>query len=155
MQEARQSQGEKNMETNEKKETVSLLTSGSGTDYPGPRPSSDRKAEVINLLKSLETGDTAAARVINPDRYTQHNPRVSDGLAGFLDAVKRLSANSATVHTVRVFEDGDFVFAHTDYDVSGPKVGIDIFRFEKVKAVEHWANLQQKPKEPNPSAHTM
>src|ERR1700732_5130833 len=131
------------------------LPFGSRTDFFAPRPSSGRKAEVIKLLKSLETGDTTAARVINPDRYTQHNPRVSDGLAGFLEAAKRLSMSSAKVHTVRVFEDGDFVFAHTDYEVGGPKVGIDIFRFENGKAVEHWDNLQQKPDAPNPSGHTM
>ena len=131
------------------------LPFGSRTDFFAPRPSSGRKAEVINLLKSLETGDTTAAKVINSDRYTQHNPRVSDGLAGFLGAVKRLSTNFAKVHTVRVFEDGDFVFAHTDYEVSGPKVGIDIFRFENGKAVEHWDNLQQKLDAPNPSSHTM
>jgi hypothetical protein len=29
-----------------------------------------------------------------------------------------------------VFEDGDFVFAHTDYDFFGPKIGFDVFRFE-------------------------
>jgi len=109
------------------------LPFGSRTASPGPDPSSNRKTQVVDLLKSLETGDTTAARVIN----SEHNPRVSDGLAGFLDAVKRLSTNSAKVHTVRVFEDGDFVFAHTDYEVGGPKVGIDIFRFENGKAVEH------------------
>jgi predicted SnoaL-like aldol condensation-catalyzing enzyme len=128
------------------------LPFGSGTASRGPDLSSNRKTQVVDLLKSLETGDTTAARVINPDRYTQHNPRVSDGLAGFLDAVKRLSTNSAKFHTVRVFEDGDFVFAHTDYEVGGPKVGIDIFRFENGKAVEHWDNLQQKPDASNPSA---
>ena len=125
-----QSQNEKNIQTNE-------------------------KDEIVSLLKSLETGDRTPARVINPDRYTQHNPRVSDGLAGFLDAVKRLSANSAKVHTVRVFEDGDFIFAHTDYEIGSPKVGIDIFRFENGRAVEHWDNLQQKPDAPNPGGHTM
>jgi predicted SnoaL-like aldol condensation-catalyzing enzyme len=131
------------------------LAFGSRTGLPEPHPGSGRKTEVINLLKSLETGDTAAARVIDPDRYTEHNPRVSDGLPGFLDAVKRLSTNSAKVHTVRVFEDGDFVFGHTDYEVGGPKVGIDIFRFENGKAVEHWDNLQQEPDTANPSGHTM
>ena len=53
---------------------------------------------MVDLLESLETGDTTAARVINPDRYTQHNPRVSDGLPGFLDAVGLLSTKSAKVH---------------------------------------------------------
>ncbi|HEX7807111.1 MAG TPA: hypothetical protein VF608_00220, partial [Thermoanaerobaculia bacterium] len=45
--------------------------------------------------------------------------------------------------TLRVFEDGDFVFAHTDYDFFGPKTGFDIFRFEGGQIVEHWDNLQE------------
>ena len=56
---------------------------------------------------------------------------------------------------MRVFQDGDFVFAHTDYDFFGPKIGFDIFRFEDGKIVEHWDNLQEKPARPNPSGHTM
>ena len=66
------------------------LPFGSGTASPRADPSSNRKTRVVDLLKGLETGDTTAPRVINPDSYTQHNPRVSDGLPGFLDAVKRL-----------------------------------------------------------------
>jgi predicted SnoaL-like aldol condensation-catalyzing enzyme len=81
----------------------------SRTASPGPDPSSNRKTQVVDLLKSLETGDTTAARVINSDRYTQHDPRVSDGLAEFLDAVKRLSTNSAKVHTVRAFLEDIFI----------------------------------------------
>ena len=59
------------------------------------------------------------------------------------------------MNTVRVFQDGDFVFAHTEYDFFGPKIGFDIFRFEDGKIVEHWDNLQEKPQGPNPSGHTM
>ena len=42
---------------------------------------------------------------------------------------------------IRVFEDGDFAFAHTVYDFFGPKVGFDVFRFENGLIVEHWDNL--------------
>jgi predicted SnoaL-like aldol condensation-catalyzing enzyme len=58
------------------------------------------------------------------------------------------------VKTVRVFRDGDFVFAHTEYDFFGPKVGFDVFRFEDGKVVEHWDNLAEKAKAPNRSGHT-
>ena len=50
---------------------------------------------------------------------------------------------------------GDFVFAHTDYNFFGPKVGFDIFRFEEGKIVEHWDNLQETATKPSPSGHTM
>ena len=59
------------------------------------------------------------------------------------------------MNTVRVFQDGDFVFAHTEYDFFGPKIGFDVFRFEDGKIVEHWDNLQETPTRPNPSGHTM
>ena len=49
-----------------------------------------------------------------------------------------LPEGSARTNTIRVFEDGNYVFSHTDYDFFGPKVGIDIFRFENGLIVEHW-----------------
>ena len=64
----------------------------------------------------------------------------------------QLPKGSARVNTVRVFEDGDFVFAHTEYDFFGPKIGFDIFRFEDGKIVEHWDNLQEKPQAPTRAA---
>jgi len=128
-QEERQSQGEKNMQTNEKQEAVSLL-------------------------KSLETGDPKPLDYIKPSKYIQHNLNVATGLQGLKELFSRLPPNTK-VNTVRVFQDGPFVFAHTEYDFFGPKVGFDIFRFEDGKIVEHWDNLQETPKQPNPSGHTM
>jgi len=114
-----------------------------------------QKRQVVELLKSIETGDPKPAAVVNPNKYVQHNLAAGDGLQGFVEVLKALPPKSARVNTVRVFQDGDFVFAHTDYNFFGPKIGFDIFRFEGGKIVEHWDNLQEKPKEPNPSGHTM
>jgi len=116
---------------------------------------SEPKQQVRDLLKSIETGDSAPVGVINADKYIQHNPSAKDGLAGFDELMSQLPKGSARVNTVRVYQDGDFVFAHTDYDFFGPKIGFDIFRFENGKIVEHWDNLQEKPKSANPSGHTM
>lgn len=120
-----------------------------------PSSSDRQKKEVAALLKSIETGDQAAAAVINPDKYIQHNLGAADGLAGFGALLAQLPAGSAKVNTVRVFRDGDYVFTHTDYNFFGPKIGFDVFRFENGKIVEHWDNLQEKPSAPNPSGHTM
>ncbi len=116
---------------------------------------SDYKTKAVALLKAIETGDAAPVGVINPAKYTQHNLAVGDGLAGFGAALQALPKGSAKVNTVRVFQDGDFVFAHTDYNFFGPKIGFDVFRFEDGKIVEHWDNLQETPTSPNPSGHTM
>jgi predicted SnoaL-like aldol condensation-catalyzing enzyme len=116
---------------------------------------SKEKQQVKDLLKSIETGDAGAVAVVNPKKYIQHNLAVADGLEGLGAVLKLLPPGSAKVNTVRVLQDGDFVFAHTDYDFFGPKIGFDIFRFEDGKIVEHWDNLQEKPSKPNPSGHTM
>ncbi|MDD7437251.1 MAG: nuclear transport factor 2 family protein [Bacteroidales bacterium] len=113
------------------------------------------KEKVIALLKSIETGDTAPIAFINADKYKQHNLAIEDGLAGFGAALAALPKGSARVHTVRVFQDGDFVFTHTDYNFFGPKIGFDIFRFEDDKIVEHWDNLIETPAQANPSNRTM
>jgi predicted SnoaL-like aldol condensation-catalyzing enzyme len=115
----------------------------------------DQKQQVVALLKSIETGAAGPAVIVNPAKYIQHNLDVGDGLAGLAAALQALPPGSAKVHTVRVFQDGDFVFTHTDYNFFGPKIGFDIFRFEGGLIVEHWDNLQETPSGPNPSGHSM
>lgn len=115
----------------------------------------DQKAQVVALLKAIETGESAPVAIINPDKYIQHNLGGADGLAGFAALLKALPKDSAKVNTVRVFQDGDFVFAHTDYNFFGPKIGFDVFRFENGKIVEHWDNLQETAAKPNPSGRSM
>lgn len=112
------------------------------------------KQKVAALLKSIETGDSEPVGFINPGKYIQHNLGVADGLAGFGALLHQLPPKSARVNTVRIFQDGNYVFTHTDYNFFGPKIGFDIFRFEDEKIVEHWDNLQENAK-PNPSGHTM
>jgi predicted SnoaL-like aldol condensation-catalyzing enzyme len=112
------------------------------------------KAQVVALLKSIETGDPSPVSSINPNKYVQHNLAVGDGLAGFGAVLQALPKGSARAHTARVFQDGAYVFAHTEYNFFGPKIGFDVFRFENDKIVEHWDNLQETAK-PNPSGRTM
>ncbi|MGL1864182.1 MAG: nuclear transport factor 2 family protein [Pseudodesulfovibrio sp.] len=111
------------------------------------------KEKGVALIESIESGDPAPIAYINPDKYIQHNLMVGDGLAGFGEVMARLPKGSAKARVVRSFQDGEYVFLHTEYDFFGPKVGFDIFRFEKGEIVEHWDNLQAiAPK--NPSGRT-
>jgi len=118
-----------------------------------PRP--DPKQQVVDLLKSIETRDPAPMAVIDPHHYTEHNLAVPDGVDGFVGLLKQRPAGSARIKTIRVFQDDDHVFAHSEYTVVGPKIGFDIFRFEDGLIVEHWDNLQARPDTPNASGHTM
>src|SRR5258706_9823667 len=115
----------------------------------------DPKQQVVELLKSIETGDSKPIAYINADKYIQHNLAVGDGLSGVKALLQSLPKGSARVTTVRVYQDANFVFPHTDYNFFGPKVGFDIFRFEDGKIVEHWDNLQETAAKPRPSGHTM
>jgi len=114
-----------------------------------------QKQQVRDLLKTIETAESGPVAVIHPEKYTQHNLGAKDGLGGFGELLAQLPKGSGRVNTVRVFQDGDFVLAHTDYNFFGPKIGFDVFRFENGKIVEHWDNLQEKPASANPSGHTM
>jgi len=115
---------------------------------------SKRKNQICALLKGIETGDVAAVAVVNEDKYIQHNPQTHEGSEGLAALFKRLSKSSPRVNIVRVFEDGDYVFAHTEYDFARSNIGFEVFRFEENRAIEHWDNIQRRPG-PNPSGHTM
>jgi predicted SnoaL-like aldol condensation-catalyzing enzyme len=114
----------------------------------------NKKDGVCKLLKGIETGDPASVAVVNEKKYIQHNPQTHEGSEGLADLFKRLSKTSPSVNIVRVFEDGDFVFAHTEYDFATRNIGFEIFRFENGQAVEHWDNIQNR-KGPNISGHSM
>lgn len=101
------------------------------------------KEKVVELLNSIQSGNSEPVEYINPNKYIQHNLAVGDGLSGFGEVLKHLPKNSAKVEIIRAFEDGNFVFTHTKYNFFGPKAGFDIFRFEDGKIVEHWDNLQE------------
>jgi predicted SnoaL-like aldol condensation-catalyzing enzyme len=116
---------------------------------------SKQKQQAVEPFKSIETGDPQPLAYVNPNKYVQHNLAVADGLAGVKALLQSLPKGSARVNTVRVFQDGDFVFMQTDYNFFGPKIGFDIFRFESGKIVEHWDNLQETAAKPSPSGHTM
>jgi len=116
---------------------------------------STRKQQVVDLLKSLETGDPKPLEYINPNKYIQHNLAVGDGMAGLAVLFASLPKGATRVNTVRTFEDGDFVFVHTEYDFFGPKIGVDVFRYEGGKIVEDRGIRQETAAKPSPSGHTM
>lgn len=109
--------------------------------------------KVTALLGSFNTGNKEPIGYINPEKYIQHNLAVGDGLEGIgeIFAMAPPQGFKAKVH--RIFADGDFVVAHTEYDFFGPKAGFDVFRFEDGLIVEHWDNLAEVT-EPNPSGRT-
>ena len=113
-----------------------------------------KKDKIRALLKSIETGDPGPAAFVNEAKYIQHNPQTHEGSEGLATLFQRLSKTGPKVNVVRAFEDGDFVFGHTEYDFATRKIGFEVFRFEDGQAVEHWDNIQER-KGPNESGRTM
>jgi len=114
----------------------------------------NRKKQICALLKGIETGDASSVAVVNQNKYIQHNPQTHEGGEGLAALFKRLSKSNPHVNIVRVFEDGDYIFAHTEYDFSSSNIGFEVFKFEGDQTVEHWDNIQHRL-EPNSSGHTM
>lgn len=108
------------------------------------------KQKVVALLNSFNTGDQTPISYINPAKYVQHNLAVGDGLAGFGEVMQNAPEGGFKTNVIRSFQDGDYVFTHTEYDFFGPKAGFDVFRFENGLIVEHWDNLLElKPANPS------
>ncbi len=134
---------------------LSLLSFTNCSDNDDNEKAITNEEKVVALLKSIETGESEPIGYMNPNEYIQHNQTIADGLSGFGAVLSQLPEGSAKVNTVRVFGDGDYVIAHTDYNFFGPKIGFDIFRFEDGLIVEHWDNLQETASTLNPSGHSM
>ena len=103
---------------------------------------SRRKQLIHDLLKGIETGDPDAVAVVNEDRYIQHNPQTHEGSEGLATLFQRLAETDPRVNIVRIFEDGDYVFAHTEYDFQQRNIGFEIFRFEDDRAVDEAAQFR-------------
>lgn len=113
-----------------------------------------KKDLLKKFLTGIETGDAMAAAVVDEDRYIQHNPQTHEGGEGLAVLFARLSKTNPKVRFVRVFEDGDFAFAHNEYDFASLRAAFEVFRFEDGRAVEHWDNIQPLLG-PNPSGRAM
>lgn len=112
-----------------------------------------KKEIVVALINSYDTGDKSVSAYINPDKYIQHNLSVEDGIEGYHAILEHAPKSGFKAKVLRAFQDGDYVFSHSEYNLFGPKVAFDIFRFEHGKIVEHWSNMALITP-PNPSGRT-
>lgn len=108
------------------------------------------------VLNSLATGDTKPIiSYASKHGYIQHNLAFADGRQTMLNALPALKASKTTVKVVRAFQDGNYVFLQSKYNLfgAGEQDSFDIFRFKDGIIVEHWDNLDAVAKA-NPSGHT-
>lgn len=93
------------------------------------------------------------------DQYIQHNPRVPDGKAPFVNYFTQYFQDNPEAKSVikRAVAEGDLVFLHVHSTLNTQDRGvaiIDIFRLEKGKIVEHW-DVRQPVPETSANQNTM
>lgn len=124
----------------------------------GPAPQHEDSAlEQRNLalvLKFSEAAfnqhDVAVAAPMLTEDYIQHNPRVPNGRAGFIQFLKASAAARPDFKSVilRSAASGDLVWTHvrvSDGSGKGDIVLVNIFRLAGGKIAEHWDVLQPVP----------
>jgi predicted SnoaL-like aldol condensation-catalyzing enzyme len=112
------------------------------------------KERAAAVIAAVGTRDEGAAAYIDPEEYIQHQPLASDGVAAFIGFLRSQPPGGYRTRVVRAFEDGDYVFTHSEGDFGGPTAFFDIFRFRNGLIVEHWDNMQRMPAE-SVSGHSM
>ena len=108
---------------------------------------------VVDFYNRVFTDHDMTAADLMADDYIQHNPRVPNGKAPFVNHFTGFFAKNPTSRNriVRSAVDGDLVWLHVhargNPDGTGGVAILDIFRVKDGKIVEHWDVAQEVPAE--------
>jgi len=103
-----------------------------------------KKQTVGAFLGAAFQQDANTMRELANADYIQHNPFIPTGLEPFIQLLPVLKEHGTTAQNVRMFQDGNYVFAHNIWRNAKPfgadeMVSFDIIRVdENGKVAEHW-----------------
>lgn len=88
---------------------------------------------------ALNKNEVEEASQFVTERYTQHNPYVTDGRYGFMKDIKGSHDFFPQLRwkLKRVFVDGDYVVTHSEYEEGLVYTTVDIFKMKNGKIDEH------------------
>ena len=116
-------------------------------------PFTNKEKAVDFWLRYFDRHDETAIDDYLEEPYIQHNPTVPDGVEAFRNEFHdRFFTDMKECHTEvkHVSSNDGIVFIH-DFLQSSPTkkghAGVDIFRFENGRIVEHWDVIQRMPDE--------
>ncbi|MDG5487772.1 nuclear transport factor 2 family protein [Sphingomonas sp. BGYR3] len=125
-------------------------------DQPHHTPEQKDKARIVmdfyTYLFDGQNADIDKATALMGDTYIQHNPMIPDGVEGLRNWAPDRAKEGTRFEFHNLIIDGDFVVVHLHLfriqDTTGRgEAGVDIFRFENGRIVEHWDVIQPVPAE--------
>jgi len=101
------------------------------------------KQTVLRLYEIFSAGEPEALGEVLAEDFVNHNPQTSNGL----EASKALFAQAGPIKAEirRVIAEGNLVAIHARYRTPQENAGMDFFKVESGKIVEHWDVLQEIP----------
>ncbi|MCB9894133.1 MAG: nuclear transport factor 2 family protein [Planctomycetes bacterium] len=99
------------------------------------------------IMDGLGRGDLDVVRKYVAEDYIQHNPNAADGRQGLIDYLSsRDTSKKVDYRNVRLFQDGEYVWAHSELVGEGTRTAVmDLWRVKDGQLVEHWDAMQAQP----------
>jgi predicted SnoaL-like aldol condensation-catalyzing enzyme len=106
-------------------------------------PAESNKAIVRRLFEIFKAGDVRALGEVLADDFINHNPQTVNGLEGSRQLFSAVGVIDAEIF--RIVAEGNLVAVHAHYKTPAINAGMDFFKVEHGKIVEHWDVLQEVP----------
>jgi predicted SnoaL-like aldol condensation-catalyzing enzyme len=101
------------------------------------------KAIVRRLYDVFRTGDVAALGEVLAQDFINHNPQTTNGLTASRALFSQVGSIDAEIY--RMVCEGNLVAVHAHYTTPQSNAGMDFFKINNGKIVEHWDVLQDIP----------